>query len=121
MPENKPKITIGTDPEFFLRRGKMYVSSQSAKIQGTKHEPIALKSGGTIQRDNVAVEFATVPAKDREDFVQRVKSCLVDAHELLPKDYELVVEPSAVFDEDQLTDPEAQEFGCDPDFRWSGP
>jgi len=117
MPESKTKITIGTDPEFFLRKGNRYVSSQSAKIQGTKHEPVALKNGGTIQRDNVAVEFATVPAKDKEDFVQRVKSCLCDAHEMLPKGHELVVEPSAVFDDDQLSDPEAQEFGCDPDFN----
>jgi hypothetical protein len=111
------KITIGTDPEFFLRKGKEYVSSQSANIQGTKDEPIALKHGGTIQRDNVAVEFATDPAKDREGFVEAVRSCLRDAHEMLPEGHEMVVEPSATFDEVHLTDPEAQEFGCDPDFN----
>jgi len=110
------KITIGTDPEFFLKKGSEFVSSQSAKIQGTKHEPVALKNGGTIQRDNVAVEFATPPATDREDFVAKVKSCLLDTHSMLPKGHELVVEPSATFDEVHLTDPEAQEFGCDPDF-----
>ena len=114
---DQTKITIGTDPEFFLRKGDQLVSSQSAKIEGTKHEPVALKNGGTIQRDNVAVEFATVPAVGREDFVEKIKSCLVDAHNMLPKGHELVVEPSATFDESQLTDPEAQEFGCDPDFN----
>lgn len=111
------KITIGTDPEFFLKKGDEYVSSQSAKIQGTKHEPVALKNGGTIQRDNVAVEFATPPAEGREDFVDKVRSCLKDVHDMLPKDHEIVVEPSATFDEAHLTDPEAQEFGCDPDFN----
>lgn len=111
------EITIGTDPEFFLKKDDEYVSSQSAKIQGTKHEPVALKNGGTIQRDNVAVEFATVPAKTREGFVKKVKSCLVDAYEMLPDGHEMVVEPSATFDEKHLTDPEAQEFGCDPDFN----
>ena len=109
--------TIGTDPEFFLKKGNEYVSSQSAQIQGTKHEPVALKNGGTIQRDNVALEFATVPATDRNDFVEKVKSCLVDTHEMLPAGHEMVVEPSATFDQVHLEDPEAQEFGCDPDFN----
>jgi len=114
---DQTKITIGTDPEFFLKKGDEYVSSQTAKIEGTKHEPVALKNGGTIQRDNVAVEFATVPAKTREGFVEKVRSCLRDAHEMLPEGHEMVVEPSATFGETQLTDPEAQEFGCDPDFN----
>jgi len=116
MPD-QTKITIGTDPEFFLMKGDEYVSSQSANIQGTKHEPVALKNGGTIQRDNVAVEFATPPAVGREDFVEKVRSCLKDAHEMLPKGHTMVVEPSATFNEVHLTDPEAQEFGCDPDFN----
>ena len=117
MPVNDTKITIGTDPEFFLKKSGEYVSSQSANIQGTKHEPVALKNGGTIQRDNVAVEFATVPATDMDDFVEKVKSCLKDTHDMLPADHELIVEPAATFGDDQLADPEAQEFGCDPDFN----
>jgi hypothetical protein len=117
MSDEQVQNTIGTDPEFFLKKGDEYVSSQSAKIQGTKHEPVALKNGGTIQRDNVAVEFATVPATDGKDFVAKVKSCLVDTCNLLPAGHDLIVEPSATFDKVHLTDPEAQEFGCDPDFN----
>ena len=117
MAKSDGRITIGTDPEFFLMKDGEYVSSQSAKIQGTKHEPVALKNGGTIQRDNVAVEFATLPAVDGNDFVSKVKSCLIDTHAMLPKGHEMVVEPSATFDDGQLTDPEAQEFGCEPDFN----
>lgn len=115
--EQRSKITIGTDPEFFLRKGEEFVSSQSAKIQGTKHEPVPLRNGGTIQRDNVALEFATPPAKSREDFVEKVRLCLQDAHEMIPEGHEMVVEPSATFDQVHLEDPEAQEFGCDPDFN----
>lgn len=114
---SEKRITIGTDPEFFLKKGDEYVSSQSANIKGTKHEPVVLEHGGTIQRDNVAVEFATEPAVDGNDFVSKVKSCLVDAHAMLPKGHEMVVEPSATFKEVHLTDPEAQEFGCEPDFN----
>lgn len=117
MSDNVIKTTIGTDPEFFLKKGDEFVSSQSAKIQGTKHEPVALKNGGTIQRDNVAVEFATPPANDGKDFVEKVKLCLMDTYEMLPKGHDLIVEPSATFDKVHLVDPEAQEFGCDPDFN----
>lgn len=117
MSNNVIQNTIGTDPEFFLTKGDELVSSQSAKIQGTKHEPVALKNGGTIQRDNVAVEFATVPADDGKDFVEKVRSCLIDTYDMLPKGHDLIVEPSATFDQVHLTDPEAQEFGCDPDFN----
>jgi len=117
MSDEQVKNTIGTDPEFFLKKGDEFVSSQSAKIQGTKHEPVALKNGGTIQRDNVAVEFATPPANDGKDFVEKVKLCLMDTYEMLPEGHDLIVEPSATFDKVHLVDPEAQEFGCDPDFN----
>jgi len=117
MTKRGGRITIGTDPEFFLMKDGQYVSSQSAKIQGTKHEPVALENGGTIQRDNVAIEFATDPAVDGKDFVDKVKSCIADTYSILPNGHEMVVEPSATFEEVQLTDPEAQKFGCDPDFN----
>jgi len=110
------KNTIGTDPEFFLKRGDELVSSQTAKIRGTKEKPATLKSGGTIQRDNVAVEFATVPAKNGSDFVEKIRDCLKDTYEILPEGHDIIAEPSAVLDESHLQDPEAQEFGCDPDF-----
>ncbi len=107
--------TIGTDPEFFLKKGDKYISAIPF-IKGSKHEPAALPSGGTIQRDNVAVEFATVPAENGKDFVNKVKDCLRDTLDIIPEGCELVVEPSATFPESELKDPEACEFGCDPDF-----
>lgn len=112
----KNRVTLGTDPEFFMKKGDRYVSS-IPHIPGTKHEPASLPNGGTIQRDNVAVEFATLPANDGADFVEKVRSCMRDALSLIPSDHTLVVEPSATFDEDQLDHPEAQEFGCDPDYN----
>ena len=110
------KCTIGTDPEFFLKTGDRLVSAIPL-IKGTKHDPAPLPNGGTIQRDNVAVEFATDPAKDGPDFVEKVRSCMRDALDMVPSDHDLVVIPSAEFDADQLDHPEAQEFGCDPDYN----
>ena len=107
--------TIGTDPEFFLKKDGKFVSA-IPYIKGSKHKPAMLPSGGTIQRDNVAVEFATVPAKNGKDFVDKVKDCLRDTLDIIPHGHELVVEPSASFAENELSDPEALEFGCEPDF-----
>ena len=111
------RFTIGTDPEFFLRdknTGKMV--SAIPYVEGTKHEPVELPSGGTVQRDNVALEFATPPAQDTEDFVQKVRDALMDVAKSLPSHLELETLPSADFDEKELEHPEACEFGCSPDY-----
>jgi len=105
------RFTIGTDPEFFLRdknTGKMV--SAIPYVEGTKHEPVELPSGGTVQRDNVALEFATPPAQDTEDFVQKVRDALMDVAKSLPSHLELETLPSADFDEEELEHPEACEF-----------
>jgi hypothetical protein len=41
---------------------------------------------------------------------------LADVFNHIPKDCELLAAPSANFDEDQLLDEEAQQFGCEPDY-----
>lgn len=119
MAEKSKKIvpfTRGTDPEFFLRNKDRFISA-IPHVEGTKYEPAPLPSGGTIQRDNVALEFATAPADSSEDFVEKIRGCLKDAIARVPEGCELVVTPSATFDADELDHPEAQEFGCDPDFN----
>lgn len=116
---SKIKFTRGTDPEFFLKKADKYISAIPF-IEGTKYEPAPLPSGGTIQRDNVAMEFATDPAGSAEEFVDKIKRCLSDACKLIPEDCEIAVDPSADFEADQLDHPEALEFGCDPDYNaWS--
>jgi len=111
-------FTIGCDPEFFLRQrksGKMICAIPF--IKGTKYKPENLPSGaGNIQRDNVAVEFATNPAIGSEDFISKIQQTLTDVKDRIPKDCELLAEPSAHFLQDQLEHPDAQAFGCSPDF-----
>ncbi|RLD63281.1 MAG: hypothetical protein DRI84_09870 [Bacteroidetes bacterium] len=110
-------FTIGCDPEFFLREkqsGKLI--SAIPHIKGTKTEPQLLPQGGNIQHDNVAVEIATDPAKSMETFVQNIKLTLTEAVKILPTNTEIVAIPSANFDKKQLEHPEAEVFGCDPDY-----
>lgn len=110
-------MTIGCDPEFFLKdlkSGKLI--SAIPYITGTKDNPFRLPLGGNIQRDNVAMEIATDPADNVEKFVSNIKNTLSEAIKTLPIDTEIVALPSASFDPDQLTHPEAMAFGCDPDY-----
>lgn len=109
-------MTIGCDPEFFMKdRKKGKLISAIPYVDGTKEEPKQL-TRGNIQRDNVALEIATDPAKGMDEFVENIKQTLIEAVATLPKDKEIVALPSATFDEKELEHPEAQRFGCDPDF-----
>ena len=113
----KPYFTIGCDPEFFLRERKSgKLLSAIPHINGTKDIPQLLPRGGNIQRDNVAVEVATDPADSLKAFITNIECTLEEAVKLIPEGCELAVIPSANFDKDQLEHPEAQLFGCDPDF-----
>ncbi len=111
------KISIGTDPEYFLRNKETSsLVSAIPFIKGDKHNPVPLKNGGNIQADNVAVEFATDPANSTDDFIAKIKAAFSDTLDVLPKGFELAVLPSAEFHPFELTDPKAQEFGCTPDY-----
>jgi len=110
-------FSIGTDPEFFLAKkedGRLI--SAIPHISGTKEEPAMLPNGGNIQRDNVAVEFATDPATDRDDFVGKIQQTFRDVLTQIPKGHSLAALPSARFDPKELDHPEAKRFGCDPDY-----
>lgn len=109
--------TIGTDPEFFGREKKTKKYRSMIKhIKGTKQEPEILKCGAGLQRDNVALEFASPPAKTEMEFVKSLQAAFTEILQKVPEDIEIVAEPSANFDNDQLEHPEALEFGCDPDY-----
>lgn len=119
----KEKFTIGTDPEMFGKEKKTgKYRSMIPFLEGTKYKPEMLPTGAGLQRDNVALEFASPPAKNEMDFVKNLQETFLHIlSKKVPKDLELTVEPSANFDEDQLDHPEAVEFGCSPDYDAYGP
>lgn len=111
------RVSIGTDPEFFIKNkvtGK-FVSS-IPYIKGDKHNPLPLPSGGNIQQDNVAVEFATKPARTTKEFIEVMRNTFRETMGCLPDGYELSVTPSALFPEEELQDEKAKQFGCMPDY-----
>ena len=114
------KFTIGTDAEFFLKANGHFISAipfiGDSEV-GTKYNPIRFKDGSTLQRDNVAAEFATYPTDNKKDFVDSIRNSFKHLFDSLPKEVLVCIAPSVIFADCELEHPEAQEFGCDPDFN----
>ena len=111
------RSTIGCDPEFFLKcadTGKMI--SAIGIIPGTKEEPFLMENGAGLQIDNVALEFASPVAHSGQDLVKHIGDTFKQLRERVPANLSLAVEPSAVFEDDQLDNEEAKRFGCSPDY-----
>lgn len=115
------QLTIGTDPEVFVRdvNGKYF--SGHDLIPGTKQDPYPVKNGA-IQVDGVALEFNTRPAKTKEEFTQYIDDVIsqLDAeYKTKRPDLTIAITPTAMFDReyfDSLPD-EPKELGCTPDYN----
>jgi hypothetical protein len=107
---------IGADPELFLHDGKKFISS-IGRIGGTKSEPKRLLGDFALQEDNVTVEY-NIPACETPDKFVWANMLMLDHIEKVAKSQGLksVIASSAVFDDAELSTPEARVFGCDPDF-----
>jgi len=110
-------ITVGADPELFLK-DKVTGTWQSAVglIGGTKERPKKIdRKGHAVQEDNVMVEFNIPPCRTEERFIKSINHVLLYLRDTLPK-FDLVIEASAEFPKEQLQDPQSQRFGCEPDY-----
>ena len=109
-------FTIGCDPEFFLKLNNKHVSAVGL-IGGSKDFPRPLeKDGFAILEDNVSVEFNVAPAHNHEEFIQNIQYVMSNLKGLLPE-YEFSRDAAVVFNPEDLAHPQAQEFGCEPDFN----
>lgn len=110
---------LGADPELFLvdpSTGK-FISSIGL-IGGSKEQPMSIGEGCAVQEDNVAVEFNIPPCNSADEFVKYINynlSYLTDKAKNMG--LELYIKPSVRFDDEQLDNPAAQQFGCEPDFN----
>ena len=110
------KFTIGCDPELFIK--KRYGSYKSAVglIGGSKWAPKKLDEvGHAILEDNVALEFNIAPAQSQDAFRASIHKVLDHFRSILPE-YELDTASAVSFPAEELDTPQAQEFGCEPDF-----
>ena len=116
---------IGADPEVFLEDAAGALKSAITRIGGSKHAPLALPNlgdGFAMQEDNVALEF-NIPAADSPE---QLKEHLTKIKEFLSRyinsqGLRFSKLSAASFPDEELNNPAAREFGCDPDFNaWRG-
>lgn len=111
-------LTFGADPELFvINREGEFVSAEGL-IPGTKEEPYKVE-GGAVQVDGVAAEFNIDPVTTFSDFKKNIRGVQKQLKAMLPKGYDLVCTPTAVFSEDAWsTVPEQSKIlGCSPDYN----
>jgi hypothetical protein len=118
---NVDKVTLGTDPEFFIYNTKeeRFISS-CGWIGGTKTKPIYIAEGLGFQEDNVSVEVNVPPTNKSEDMwlsIQKVLNYVAEKHNFKDKSLVFSTEPGVIFDDDQLAHASAMVAGCDPDFN----
>jgi len=113
------KIIIGADIEVFLydKKNKKCISAIDI-ISGTKKNPLKLtESGFAVSHDNVLAEFNIEPAINRNGFIKNIYFMLEHIPKIIPDELTILTKASANYNEDQLKNPLALEFGCEPDFN----
>lgn len=108
---------LGADPEFFVTQYGKYKSAVGLTGGGSKWKPIPIDDkGNAILEDNVAIEFNIQPSDSVETFKNNIQKVLKHVKDLLPT-FEFSFESAVSFPEEELMTPEAQLFGCEPDFN----
>lgn len=112
------KITLGADPEIFIKNDKEIVSAEGL-TGGSKWEPVSIsESGHMIQEDGIALEYNIPPSStveefiENHEFVQEYLKVLISAH-----GYEFAKERSAEINPIYLQTEQATTFGCEPDYN----
>lgn len=109
-------MKIGTDPEYILFNSNNECVPAVGLLGHTKDNPLPVP-GGAILEDGVNIELNVEPATTEEEFVNNINRVKHHADTLF-SNFGLVLKPiaSAVFKEEDLQTPQAQESGCDADF-----
>lgn len=111
-------VTIGCDPEFFLRKMYKPVSAHEfLPVFGGKYNPLKV-DGGAVQVDGTAIEFNIDPASTSTEFVHNIEKVKNYLRDSISKEYEFKFEPVQLYDKDTFDKipEEAKELGCEPDF-----
>lgn len=111
-------VTIGCDPELFIRNEDKQLISAYGLIKGTKEDPFSVDKGA-VEVDGMAAEFLIDPANDEDEFNNNIDTVLSSLKGMLPHGYEFDFSPVAEFGEEYIKSQpyEARVLGCSPDFN----
>lgn len=110
-------IRLGADPEVFLVHPSGKLVSAIGYINAGKDNPFQIPDmpkGFTLQEDNVSLEYGIPPASNAKELYNHLTSVMEKSLEYVPG-LGFSRLSCAVFDADQMTDPAAHVFGCEPD------
>lgn len=114
-------VTVGCDPELFLQDETGKLISSIGKFGGTKEAPRPMRKlgpGFALQEDNVALEFNVPPAKNGKEFAANIQTAVDElSKRAARRGLSLAKICSHSFSPDQLDNPKARAFGCDPDYN----
>lgn len=113
-------ITIGADPELFVRMGDK-ITSAIGVIGGDKYHPRGVRLGA-VQEDNVLAEFNIDPVANADDFVRHIAEVTGQLSGIVAP-MELDYRSHHIYERKELMafGTQAMRFGCDPDFNcWTG-
>ena len=113
-------ILVGCDPEvFFQHKSSGIPMSIIGKLGGTKEQALLItKQGHGVLEDNCAAEFNMPPASTPKAFQESIDICL-DYLKKKATLYNATLSPLASVEMpiEDLQDPAAWVFGCEPDFN----
>lgn len=116
---NTFNITLGADPEIFIKNDIEIVSAEGLTDGGTKYNPKPIsQEGHMIQEDGIMFEYNIPPCGNVEDWVKHHNFCLDYLRELAGKsNFALSDKVSDEINPKYLVTPQATTFGCEPDFN----
>ena len=110
-------FTAGSDVEVFLKDKKGKIVSAVGLVGGTKEKPKPVPKGA-VQEDNVTAEFNILPAKSSAEFVENLTTVLTELNKIASdKGLSYHIQDFHNFSPEELDNPQAQTFGCDPDYN----
>ena len=116
-------MRLGSDPEIFLKDSTGKHISAIGYIMADKWNPLQIPDmakGFTLQEDNVSLEYGIPPASSAEEFIHHIKAVMEKSKEWVPG-LQFSNLSCVVFPEDQMDNPMAHIFGCEPDYcAWTG-
>jgi hypothetical protein len=117
-------MRLGADPELFLiSRKTNNFKSVIGHIGANKWNPKQvdnLPEGFTLQEDNVALELGIPPAVSADEFVRNIRTAMLAGLRAIPET-RFSKMSCTIFPKEEMNDPAAHIFGCEPDFNaWTG-